>query len=131
MKNIMVVPAILSVILLLAYCTLNNKQQDARGPLYAGSLTCIKCHSNQYTSYLHTAHYIASVPASLKTVHGSFSEGFNVFEMNSSEKVLMEKRESGLYQSFYLNKKLKESQRIDIVLGGIKGESYLYWKGNG
>jgi rubredoxin len=43
----------------------------------------------------------------------------------------MEKGDSGMFQVYYLNGKIKESHRFDIVLGGIKGESYLYWKGNG
>jgi hypothetical protein len=108
-----------------------NKPTDPRGDIYAGSAACAKCHSNTYNSYLHTAHYVASVPASLNTVHGNFDQNLNVFNFSLSEKIVMEKRDSGLFQTYYLNGKVKESHRFDIVLGGVKGESYLYWNGNG
>ena len=133
MKKIAVISIILAVLFFIVYFiyTRGNEYHDPRGSAYAGSLTCLKCHSDLYKSYLHTAHYIASSPASLKTVHGSFAPGVNVFEMNDTNKVVMEKRDGEVYQTYYQNGKIKESERFDIVLGGVKGESYLYWKGNG
>jgi Cytochrome c554 and c-prime len=131
MKKIIVVAIILAILLAVIYLKFGgDKPGDPRGNLYAGSFTCIKCHSEIYKSYLHTAHYLASLPASPETVHGSFSEGTNVFEIDDSQKIVMEKKDSGMFQSYYLNEKVKESRRFDIVLGGVKGESYLYWNGN-
>jgi hypothetical protein len=94
MKKIAVISIILAVLFFIVYFiyTRGNEYHDPRGSAYAGSLTCLKCHSDLYKSYLHTAHYIASSPASLKTVHGSFAPGVNVFEMNDTNKVVMEKR---------------------------------------
>lgn len=43
----------------------------------------------------------------------------------------MEKRANALFQTYYQNGKVVESRRFDIVMGGVKGESYLYWNGNG
>ena len=106
------------------------KKSDHSSSLFAGSQSCIKCHSNIFNSYLHTAHYIASSPATTSIIHGSFINGFNVFTLNDSQKIVMEKSDSGLFQTYYLNKKIKERYRFDIVFGGVKGESYLYWQGN-
>jgi hypothetical protein len=132
MKKIVVISIILSILFVIVYFKFRaGKPVDPRGYAYAGSAACAKCHSNVYNSYLHTAHYIASVPASANTVHGSFAKTINVFNVSASQKIVMEKRDGGMFQTWYLNGKFKESHRFDIVLGGVKGESYLYWKGNG
>ncbi len=111
-------------------CKDRNHIGDSRRSLYAGSTACINCHSNIYNSYLHTAHHIASLQANSNTVKGSFANGFNSFTVSDSQKVVMEKLDSGLFQTYYLNGKIKKRYRFDIVLGGVKGESYLYWQGN-
>lgn len=54
-----------------------------------------------------------------------FSKGFNVFQVNDSQKVVMKKTDNGLFQNYYLNGKAKDRYRFDIVFGGVKGESYL------
>ena len=130
MKKIITISIILTVLLIIVYFkTKNNIPRDPRGSAYAGSVTCAKCHGNLYNSYLHTAHYAACLPAGISTVHGSFTEGFNVFNVSASQKIVMDKRGTGLFQTYFLNGKFQESHRFDIVLGGVKGESYLYWKG--
>ena len=132
MKKTVIITAICTALLIIAYFQFKNNSAyaDPRGNLFAGARACAKCHSNLYNSYLHTAHYVASVPATENTVHGSFKKGFDVFNVNAGQKVVMEKRDSGLYQTYYLKGKVKERFRFDIVFGGVKGESYLYWKGN-
>jgi hypothetical protein len=131
MKKIIVISviclALFSIVLLLLK---NNSAADPRGDLYAGAEKCMKCHSDVHGSYVHTAHYAASATAGGNTVHGSFSDNLNVFILGPSQKVVMEKRSDGMYQTYYKNGKIIESRRFDIVMGGVKGESYLYWKGN-
>ena len=132
MKKILVLSCVL-----LALCAtvffLSRKvaSPDPRGDGYAVSVTCQKCHSDIYASYLHTAHFSASAPATPASVHGSFSAGRNVVVVDDSQKVVMEKADSGLFQAYYVKGKVVQRQRFDIVLGGVKGESYLYWSGNG
>ena len=109
----------------------NDSQEDPRGQAYAGAAKCAKCHSDIYNSYLHTAHYIASIPGATNTIHGSFAKGINVINVSALKKIVMEKTDSGMFQSYYLKGKFEERHRFDMVLGGVKGETYLYWKGNG
>jgi nitrate/TMAO reductase-like tetraheme cytochrome c subunit len=131
MKKIIIVAGICAVLLMIAYLQFHNgAKDDPRGSAYAGSKACVKCHSNLYNSYLHTAHYLAAIPGSQNSVHGSFTKGQNVVNISASQKIVMEIRDSGLYQTYYLNGKAKETHRFDITLGGVKGETYLYWKGN-
>lgn len=42
----------------------------------------------------------------------------------------MEKQKNSFYQIAYLNYKTVAGHRFDLVFGGIKGEGYIYWKGN-
>ncbi|MFI5161375.1 MAG: multiheme c-type cytochrome [Sphingobacteriales bacterium] len=132
MKKINIVAAICVLMCTVVYMQCKtNKPSDPRGNAYAGAVKCMKCHSDIYRSYLHTAHYMASLPATPETVHGSFNPDSNTFAFNAAQKIVMEKHGDSLFQSYYLNGKLKESHRFDIVLGAVKGESYLSWKGNG
>ena len=108
----------------------NTTKTDPRGPLYAGAATCVKCHANIYNDYLHSAHFSTTRLASENAISGSFNPGANIFTFDKSTKVVMEKRDSGLYQVAYKNGKEVNAQRFDITFGGIKAESYLYWKGN-
>jgi len=99
---------------------------------FAGSAACAGCHKNIYESHLNTAHYLTSTTASEKTILGSFDTGKNEFVFSDRVKVVMEKRDSGLYQAAYLNGVEKQSRRFDIVVGsGTKGQSYLNWTHNG
>jgi hypothetical protein len=104
--------------------------QDPRGPQYAGASTCVKCHKNVFSDYLHTAHFSTSQQATESTISGAFSAGANTFVFNKNLKVMMEKRDSGLFQVSYLEGKPIDARRFAITFGGIKAESYLYWRGN-
>jgi HrpA-like RNA helicase len=117
----------LSVMLTECY---NNKKEDARGQVFAGSATCISCHKDVYNSYIHTAHFETSRPAALETIHGSFNKGHNVFSFGNGTSVTMEKRKDGLYQAGYEHGKPTTAEKFDITIGGVKAETYLYWKGN-
>ncbi|MDB4921354.1 multiheme c-type cytochrome [Mucilaginibacter sp.] len=108
----------------------SDNHDDPRGQLYAGAATCASCHKDVYKSYLHTAHFVASRPAADNTIQGNFNKGFNEFIFNQHLKVVMEKRDSGFYQTSYANGKAEQSQRFDIVFGAVKGQSYAYWLAN-
>ena len=106
----------------------NNKSADPRGIVYAGSKSCIQCHKEIYTNYLHTAHFQTSRIASAGSIHGSFAPNSNTVSLNDSLKVVMEKQGKAFYQASYQNGKLIDKRPFNLVFGGIKGETYLYWK---
>jgi hypothetical protein len=113
---------------LLTQC-FKKEKTDVRDVVYAGADKCVKCHKGISDSYIHTAHFQSSRPASIHDIHGNFSAGKNVFKFNDRLKVVMEKRTDGLYQVAYLDGKQLEARRFDITFGGVKAETYLYWKG--
>jgi len=103
--------------------------RDIRGPQYAGSAACVSCHKTVYDSFVSTAHYHTSRPATSKTVAGSFTPTENEFNYTGSEKVVMEDRADGLFQTYYLNGSLQGSYPFDVAIGsGRKAQTYLYWK---
>jgi Cytochrome c554 and c-prime len=110
---------------------------NAVGDAYTGSEACGRCHSRIGDSYRHTAHAFASRPADKKFIKGSFLPGKNVFSFSDhgalpvSVEAVMEERDSGLFQTAYINGKARRSERFGVVVGsGRKAQSYLYWRGN-
>lgn len=70
-------------------------------------------------------------PGEKMYVKGSFEEGKNIFYYSIYDRVVMENRDSGLYQAAYYKNYEKQAERFDIVIGsGTRGQSYLYWKNN-
>lgn len=115
---------IISCIIILSQCISRKAPADLRGEQFAGAATCAGCHKDIYDNYISTAHYNTSRPASGATVKGSFLSPENVFIYGDSTRVVMEDRDSGLYQTTS-----QESHRFDIAIGsGTKAQTYLYWQ---
>lgn len=98
---------------------------------YAGDEKCLSCHKAVYESHLLTAHHLTALPATEKTVMGSFKDGVNTYSYTPDIKLAMEKRDSGLFQVAYFKGEEKKAMRFDIVIGsGVMGQSFLNWRGN-
>ncbi len=99
--------------------------------LYAGTAACIKCHKAVYDSFIGTAHYLTSRPAAEEFIKGSFEKGKNHFTYNQFMEIRLEKKDSGFFQTLYINGAASHGESMDIVIGsGKKGQTYLYWKEN-
>lgn len=102
---------------------------DQRGEQFAAAVTCKNCHKAVYESYLSTAHYHTSAPASPATVKGSFAPPHNVFHFANTTDVIMEQQDSSLFQALYVDGKLQQRYPFDITIGsGRKAQTYLYWQ---
>ena len=101
------------------------------GKKFAGSQSCIPCHNDIYKSHISTAHYKTSAPASSENILGSFHGKENHINLAGSL-FRMTQDDEGSYQTSetYHGKVLKKS-KIDIIIGsGVKGQSYLTFKGD-
>ena len=67
----------------------------------------------------------------IDTVVGNFSKDSNELFINDSTRIMMEKRDSGLYQVLYINNKQIIALRFDLVMGAVKGQTYLSWHDKG
>ena len=110
---------------------------NALGEEYSGSAACGPCHGSISNTYAHTAHAGTSRPAEKQFIKGSFQPGQNIFSFNDynnlpvSVQVMMDARDSGLYQTAYINGMPRRTERFGVVIGsGRKAQSYLYWRGN-
>ena len=115
-------------ILFLSQCIHTNTRPDPRGSAFARPQTCRQCHQAIYDSALFTAHFKASAAASAKDILGNFNAGYNSFIYDSSTKVVMEKRDSGLYQVLYKNGRATEAHRFDVSFGITHAQTWLYWQ---
>jgi Cytochrome c554 and c-prime len=126
-RKILLLMVIVSIVFFFARCFQEQHAIDPRGEAYAGSEKCINCHQSISSSYAHTAHFLSTRVASETSVMGKFSKDSNELFVNDSIRIMMEKRDSGLYQVLYINNKQITARRFDLVMGAVKGQTYLSW----
>ena len=127
-KALLLLSLLCGCILLLSRCESNAiTGNDPRGPGFAGSAQCRQCHRSEYDAYANSTHFNSTHPADAKNVQGNFEPGHNRFVFSDSAYVLMQKRDSGLYQAAYVNEKETEAHRMDIVFGLKHAQTFLYW----
>jgi len=130
-RKIVLLVTIVSCVFFFARCLQGQQSTDPRGRAYAGSDKCRNCHQSISASYAHTAHYLSTRVADGNSVMGNFSKDSNELFINDTTRIMMEKNDSSLYQVLYINNKQITSRRFDIVMGIVKGQSYLSWYENG
>lgn len=111
---------------------INNSEtsNDPRGILYVGSASCKQCHKSIYNSYVASSHFNSTQTSSIENISGSFTAGQNAFVVNPETKIVMEHRDSGLFQVLYVKGKEQELHRMDITFGIKHAQTFLYWQGN-
>jgi Cytochrome c554 and c-prime len=130
-RKLILLTGIVGSVFLFTRCFQGHAQPDPRGPAYAGSDACLQCHKTISSSFVHTAHFLSTRIADSNTIAGNFSKDSNELLINDAARIRMEKRDTGFYQTLYVDNKETESHRFDLVMGAVKGQTYLYWKGNG
>ncbi|MEO1487152.1 MAG: hypothetical protein AAFU57_15505 [Bacteroidota bacterium] len=65
------------------------------GQAFAGSTSCIACHSDIYKTHLKTAHFNTSTLADATTIKGSFEIGRNTHILNNRVEFKMIETDSG------------------------------------
>jgi Cytochrome c554 and c-prime len=115
------------------------QQPSALREGYAGDASCLSCHRDQASSYIHTAHHLTSQPANKNSVLGSFLNDSNELLITdpATEPSLTFKMElkDGLpvetATTRWSSTQVSRSERMDIVTGsGTRGQTYLYWQGD-
>lgn len=101
-----------------------------KGEEFVGSETCMECHADIYASHIETAHFKTSALADSTNIKGSFKEGSNILDIESTLFTMFEEN-SSYYQHAEIKNRLKRTapERFDIVIGsGVRGQSYVTWK---
>ena len=130
-KSFFLLFCITAIIIFLSECIHAGKaNDDPRGNVYAGSQSCRQCHKAIYDSFISSSHYNTTRASLPQNVLGSFEHGRNTFVYNSNTKIVMERRDSGLYQVLYVNGEEKEKHRFDITFGLKHAQTFLTWEGD-
>lgn len=100
---------------------------------YVGPQACVECHAEIAAMQSTTAHYSASMIAAEETIHGSFEAGRNRLPtVFPGHDLLMENANGELRQSLVYRAPERDvrirSGEFAIVLGLVKGQTYLYWR---
>ncbi|PTQ99961.1 putative CXXCH cytochrome family protein [Mucilaginibacter yixingensis] len=122
--------ALLPAMVMLNNCRRKSPSADPRGPAYAGAQSCESCHKEVYNSYIHTAHYFTSHTVSRSSMHGNFSPGFNSLVLAGGRQIAAQRIHNDFYQVGYEDGRQTEAHQMDLAIGGVKAETYLYWKNN-
>jgi hypothetical protein len=102
-----------------------------------GNASCLSCHANKAERYISTAHALTSSMATAETIHGKFARGANTLRTANSDLYFrMQAEGGGFTQTAILRTSatqvMTRMERMDIVVGsGRKGQTYLYWDGDG
>jgi len=102
------------------------------GEQFVGSESCISCHQDIYQSHIQTAHFNTSAVANSKILKGSFEGSGNDIELINGVVRLTQKGED-FFQTIASKTtgEVLEKSHMDIVVGsGVKGQSYLTFKGD-
>ena len=129
-KSFILIFTISCLLIILSKCISVEKNNDPRGIVYIGSASCKQCHQSIFDSYFSTSHFNSTHVSSDKNILGSFSSGQNIFVIDSTTKIVMEHRDSGLFQVLYVKGKEQEIHRMDITFGLKHAQTFLYWQGN-
>lgn len=133
-RSILTISILVLCVFLLVNCTDKSnkttvvKKTKADEDQFIGSATCASCHKDIYEKHIKTAHFLTSQIASATNIMGSFEDGKNEFVFNEFSKMVMEKRDTGFFQTEYENGTIKKTRPFSIVVGsGKRGQTYLYW----
>tara|TARA_Y100000815_G_C13333710_1_gene497024 strand:+ start:762 stop:2033 length:1272 start_codon:yes stop_codon:yes gene_type:complete len=103
----------------------------ANGEAYAGSEACAQCHKDIHKAHIETAHYKTSAKATKTSVLGPLEVNNYVklqdavFEIREHDGILIETA-TGIPKGEILT-----VDTIGMVMGsGVKGQTYLTWKGD-
>ena len=108
-KSLFILCSLCAVVLLLSRCENNEiTGNDLRGPGFAGSQSCRQCHTSVYNAYFTSTHFNSTHPVS-NAKEGSF-------KFNDSTQVLIQHRDSGLYQIAYVNEKKQKRTAWTLCL---------------
>ncbi len=112
-------------------------RKPAAGMTCVGDEACNTCHLDKTGTYHQTAHARTSSLPSRDSIHGGFSAGSNALRTaNPNLYFAMAADGNGFSQTAVLktspSQVMTRTERFDVVVGsGRKGQTYLFWDGDG
>ena len=123
---------LLALVVLALACGEKPPALTTSGP-EPGSAACKGCHQKIVESFVQTAHFQTSAPATEQSIKGHFTDGHNVLHTKRQDTWFTLENVGGVfYQTGHdRDTRRARTERFDIVVGsGRVGQSYLYRKNN-
>lgn len=118
------------MVILLVKCMDFRKPAPATAATVAGAATCKQCHAKISESYLQNPHQQTSHPIEGDQIMDGPLPHTDTYAFNNRLKLVIEKRDDGMYQVAYLDGKETGARRFDISFGsGEKAYTYGSWEG--
>lgn len=109
-----------------------HETEAVRADNAAGDSACLSCH-HDHAAFEQTAHHLTSQLPTRASIAGTFSPGQNIARTsNPALYFRMDSTASGFTQTAVMGRghdTTTRTERIAIVTGIRKGQSYLYWGG--
>ena len=130
MKTIITLIVLVGIVLWFITCTSQNgSENDVRGPAYAGSAACIKCHKDITDDYAHNGHFKTSSKTDFEAIKKIITASNDTVHFPGNQFVLLQAADDKVSQCYFLNGNLYEKQNMDITFGsGEKAMTFGYWK---
>jgi len=113
--------------------TTRHHTEAVRADNAVGDSACLGCHQTM-SSFEQTAHRLTSTLPTRASIQGRFHSGENVLRTaNPNLQFRMDSTVDGFYENAIMGRPPDTSvhrERMDIVTGIRKGQSFLYWRGD-
>lgn len=130
-RLVIIFSSILAMVVLFAKCMDFKHAPPATERTYAGAATCKQCHAQIVESYLQNPHQQTSSSIENDQLTSGPLPHAAVYAFDQHLKLVVEKRDSGMYQVVYFEGKEQAAQRFDVRIGsGEKAHTYGSWQGN-
>ncbi len=105
-------------------------------PNFVGDDACSSCHAKKVETFHQSAHYLTSRLPSKDAIFGNFTPGANVLKTANPDLFFrMEQKGDYFFQTAVEGVapySESHTERFGLVIGsGGKGQTYLYWRGDG
>lgn len=130
MKVIITLIVLVGLVVCFITCTNQNvSDNDVRGPAYAGSAACVKCHKDIIDDYAHTSHFKTSSKTDFEAIKKIITSINDTVHFPGNQFVVLQAADDKASQSYFLNGHVEQQENMDITFGfGVKAMSFGYWK---
>ena len=130
-RIVLVFACLIMLVIILSRCMEFGQKAPVKKDAIAGAESCRKCHTSIYDAYQHNPHHNTSQAVTTADLTHGQMPASNVYEFNDRLKLVVEKRDGGMYQVAYFDGKETIARRFDLAVGsGKRAYTYGYWEGS-
>ncbi len=130
-KTLLVITFLASAAVVFIRCGSDRGSKDPRGPVFAGSASCVTCHKNVVDDYAHANHYKTSSRVSVDSLRKYAAVQHHSFTFPGTGTVNIVQDHEAFLQSWTKDGQNIRSEPMQVAFGsGAKAQTFAYWKEN-